>query len=220
MIRWLTPARVTSRVPAVFRPVYSAFVTIDRPTARLSRRGFTLLEVLVSIAIIALVAAVLVGGSARLLSEQPVTPHEVFWKAVQEARKSALKLEHEVRLKFDKERKQFVLIDGVAPSTLAADGFTREETALKQFPIPSLAGSDLTVDFLPQASKSGGSAILVGGVMIESQSIPYVSFFSDGTCTAFRAQFMRNGGSSILNIDPWTCAPILTPVDPNALPRP
>ena len=173
-----------------------------------------MLEVLLSIAIIALIATVLVGGTSRLLSDKPVTPHEMFWKAVQEARKTALKSEHEVRLRFDKDRKQFVLIDGLAPATLAADGVTAEERPLKQFPIPA-AGGDLSVDFLAPSAK-GASAILVGGVLIESQPMKYVTFYSDGTCSPFRAQFVRNGGVSTLSIDPWTCAPILAPADPNA----
>ncbi|MEO6244501.1 MAG: prepilin-type N-terminal cleavage/methylation domain-containing protein [Opitutaceae bacterium] len=181
-------------------------------------RGFTLLEVLLSIAIIGLVATVLVSGSARLLSEQPVTPTEIFWRSVQEARKAALKSGHEVRLKFEKEKRRFVLFDGLAPSTLAADGFTREEVPLKTFPISAAAAAgDLAVEFLGAGTK-GGSVILVGGVMLETQTVPFVTFYADGTCTAFRAQFSRTGGANLLSIDPWTCAPVLTPVDPNSLP--
>ena len=179
-----------------------------------------MLEVLLSIAIIGLLATVLVGGSVRLLNEQPVTATEIFWKSVQEARKAALKSGHEVRLKFDRAKKQFVLIDGLAPSTLAADGFTREETPLKTFPISAAAAAgDLAVEFLGAGTK-GGSLILVGGVALDTQTVPFVKFFNDGTCTAFRAQFSRNGSASILSIDPWTCAPVLTPADPNAPPLP
>lgn len=175
-----------------------------------------MLEVLLSIAIITLLAGVLVAGAAHLMSQQPVTATDVFWKAVREARKTALQTEHEIRLKFDKDQKQFSLIDGLAPTLLAPDGFTREEKPLKQFPIPAASAGDLTVDFLGPQTKGGGSAILVGGVLIESQTIPFVTFYSDGTCTAFRAQMVRNGGTSILSIDPWTCAPVLKPNDPNA----
>ena len=178
-----------------------------------SRSGFTLLEILLAIALIALLAGALIGGAAHLLTDQPVTADEVFWKSVQQARKTALKSEKEVRLRFDAKKKQFVLIDGFAPSALAADGFTREETALKQFPIPPPGGTDLTIDFL--SSSKGGAVILVGGVMIESQPIQFVTFYPDGTCTPFRAQFMRNGASHLLAVDPWTCAAVLT-VDPNA----
>jgi prepilin-type N-terminal cleavage/methylation domain-containing protein len=216
----MTDACAVTRVSGVSHLVHSSFLISSRPPRSAMNRGFTLLEVLVSIAIIALLASVLIGGTVRLLNEQPLTPHEVFWKAVQEARKTALKAEHEIRLKFDKDRKQFLLIDGVATSTLAADGFTREERALKQFPIPARVSDGLSIEFLPPPSKGGGSAILVGGVMIDTQTIPFVTFYADGTCSAFRAQFVRSTGSSTLTIDPWTCAPVLTPNDPNAPPNP
>jgi prepilin-type N-terminal cleavage/methylation domain-containing protein len=178
-------------------------------------RGFTLLEVLLGIALIALLGGVLVGSSSQLLSPQPSTPHAVFWKAVQEARKTALKSDHEIRLKYDREKKHFYLVDGLAPSTLAEDGFTRVETPLKTFPIAAETAQDLTIDFLAASSK-GGNTILVGGMLLESKPVPYVSFYSDGTCRAFRAQFARSGSSSILSIDPWTCAPVLPAADPNA----
>jgi prepilin-type N-terminal cleavage/methylation domain-containing protein len=178
-------------------------------------RGFTLLEVLLCIALIALLGGVLVGSSSQLLSPQPSTPHAVFWKAVQEARKTALKSDHEIRLKYDREKKHFYLVDGLAPSTLAEDGFTRVETPLKTFPIAAETAQDLTIDFLAASSK-GGNTILVGGMLLESKPVPYVSFYSDGTCRAFRAQFARSGSSSILSIDPWTCAPVLPAADPNA----
>ena len=185
---------------------------------RRSAHGFTLLEILLSLAIIALLGGVLIGGGAHLMTEKPVSTQEVFWKAVQEARKAALKAEHEMRLTFDKEKAQFVLLDGLAPARIAADGFTREEVPLKVFPVPALpgAGGELDVSFL--SAQKGGPTILLGGVLVESQPIPFVTFYADGTCSAFRVQFMRNGGVSTLAVDPWTCAPVLTPADANAPP--
>lgn len=176
-------------------------------------RAFTLLEVLLALAIIALLGGVLVSGTARLLSDTPETPTEIFWQAVQETRKAALKAEREMRLKFDREKKQFVIVDGRAPTRLAADGFTVEEAPVKVFPVPGVADSQFEVSFL--SSAKGGPMILVGGVLLESQPIPFVTFYPDGTCTAFRAQFTRSGAASTLAIDPWTCAPVLV-TDPNA----
>ncbi len=184
---------------------------------RRGRAAFTLLEVLLALAIIALVASTLIGGASHLLGETPATPHDVFWKAVQEARKSALKAGHEIRLKYDKEKRHFYLIDGLAPSVLAADGFTQEERPLKTFPLVGPGADELTVEFL-NASAKGGHLILVGGVAVESNPATHVTFYSDGTCSPFRAQFTRPGAASIQSIDPWTCAPVLTPPDPYAPP--
>lgn len=179
-------------------------------------RGFTLLEVLLALALIALVATVLVGASARLMTEQPASAGDVFWLAVREARKAALKSEHEIRLRFDKDKKQFVLVDGLAPTVLAADGFTRVEAARKTFPVPAAAAADLAVDLLVPAPPGGGQAILIGGVLVETTTISFVTFYPDGTCQPFRVQMRRNGAASVLSVDPWTCAPVLTPTDPNA----
>lgn len=179
-------------------------------------RGFTLLEVLLTIGLIALIATVLIGGAGHLLTDQPVTTHDIFWKAVQEARKTALKNEKEVRLRFDDRAKQFVLIDALAAPAVAADGFTKTEVPLKTFPLPQPHANDLTVDFL-SASK-GGNLIMVAGVVLETQPIQFVTFYPDGTCTAFRAQFARPGGAHLLSVDPWTCAPVLATPDPNAPP--
>jgi general secretion pathway protein H len=195
-----------------------SFATIHRRAPCRRFAGFTLLEVLLTIALIALLVGVLVGGAAHLMVQQPVSANEIFWTAVREARKTALKSEHEIRLKYDKENKRFLLIDGLASSTLAADGFTKDEQPLKEFPIPPAAAGDLTVEFLGPATKGGGNTILVGGMLLDAQTVPFVTFYSDGTCTAFRAQFVRNGGTSVLTIDPWTCAPVLTINDPNASP--
>ncbi len=187
------------------------------PRRRHAARAFTLLEVLLSLAIIALVASTLIGGASHLLSETPATPHDVFWKSVQEARKTALKSGREVRLKFDKEKRHFYLLDGLAPTVLAADGFTREARPLTTFPLVGPGAAELTVEFL-NASTKGGSLILVGGVAIEANPATHVTFYSDGTCSPFRAQFSRPGAASIQSIDPWTCAPVLTPPDPYAQP--
>ncbi|MBL9188199.1 MAG: prepilin-type N-terminal cleavage/methylation domain-containing protein [Opitutaceae bacterium] len=187
------------------------------PTHR-AVRGFSLLEVLLVVAIIGLIASVLIGGAVPLFGERSIAPGDVFRRAVQEARKTALKSGHEIRLKFHKEKSRFLLFDGTVPAVLAADGFTREETPLKEFPVPA-AGGELAVDFLAPASKGGGgNAILVGGVLLEARTIPHVTFFPDGTCSPFRAQFVRGGGVTVLAIDPWTCAEVLTPPDPHALP--
>jgi hypothetical protein len=91
-------------------------------------------------------------------------------------------------------------------------------TTPQPFPLPATVGPDFAVSFL--STQKGGSAILIAGQLVETQVISPIIFYGDGTCTAFRAQFQRAGNTHILSIDPWTCAQVLTPPDPNAPPAP
>jgi prepilin-type N-terminal cleavage/methylation domain-containing protein len=152
--------------------------------------AFTLLEILLAVALLGILSAALVSIAPRLVNERPQTPTEIFWEAVRTARRSALTSEREVRLSFDSKEKEFVLRGG------------EDE---KKFPVPETR--DLTIDFLPP--QSSGS-LLVGGQLVDMQSIPSVSFYPDGTCSPFRIQFRTTGPARVEAIDPWTCAPVLT----------
>jgi prepilin-type N-terminal cleavage/methylation domain-containing protein len=136
------------------------------------RAGFSMLEVLLAVALLALLGGALISVGSNLIAVQPVTVDDVFWQAVTETRKAALKAEHEMRLKYEPDKKSFRVVDGLNPTRLAADGFSREEVIVKEFPVPK--AERLTVEFL--AATKGGRAILVGGVMIESEPVPFVTF--------------------------------------------
>lgn len=170
--------------------------------ARRQRGGFTLLETLLALAIIALLAAVLIGGGGQMLSDKPVSIVDIFWRAVMEARKGALTHQRDVTLRFvdDRERgKMFLVTDG---------------DLKKEFPIPpQFATRDLDVTFL--SLQKGGNTVMVGGLVMETNPLSVVTFYGDGTCQGFRLQIMRNGSVGVTSIDPWTCAPMLTS-DPNA----
>lgn len=152
--------------------------------------GFTLLEILLAIALMALLAAVLVTGGTNLLSDKPATPEAVFWKAVQQARLAALTVEHEVRLEYDTKNQAFVVDDG---------------TTAQALPVPP--ARDLAVDFL--SAQPGQSSVLIGGELIDTKTVPAVAFYPDGTCAPFRVQFRAAGVAHVLAIDPWTCAAVL-----------
>ena len=162
-----------------------------------SRRGFTLLEMLLTLALIALLAGALIGGSSALLAEKPPSADDVFWSTVRTARKTALNSEQELNLRYDEKTKAFQL--------------TPPDGLVQSFPIPVAgSGNDLIVEFLA-AQKTGGS-ILLGGTVVETEPLSGgVTFYADGTCTPFRLQIRVNGGAHIIALDPWTCSPVLTP---------
>ncbi len=163
------------------------------PRSPCGRGGFTLLEVLVTLALIALLTGVLVVGANSLLRDRPKTPEELFWSAVGEVRKEALLGNRDVRLRFDPAKGEFV--------ASSEDGGVR---------YPFVAKETAELDFLPPKSPGTFSAMLVGGELIETQTMPFVTFYRDGTCSPFRVQLKTRNGARVLEIDPWTCAPILT----------
>jgi len=162
-----------------------------------ARSAFTLLELLLAIGLIALLSAALIAGSVTLLNDKPVFPQEVFWQASHAARKTALLNAavaggHDVRLSYDDKQKAFIADDGVAPQT---------------FPIAK-PPPDLVVQFLP--AESGGPAAALAVPTDDSSSLPYVTFFGDGTCSPFTVQLRSKAGAAQrIDVDPWTCAQML-----------
>ena len=155
--------------------------------------AFTVLEVLMVIALIAMLTGVLVTGSARLASGRAVTPEDVFWKAVTETRKAALLSGREVRLSFAGKDKE--------PALVAQAGGEEQR-------FPFEAPGELKLDFL--STQKGSSSILLGGQLVETQTIPYVTFYGDGTCSPFRLQIrVGTGEARTITIDPWTCSLVL-----------
>jgi prepilin-type N-terminal cleavage/methylation domain-containing protein len=156
-------------------------------------RAFTILEVLLALALLGLLATLLVGGAGRLLEGRGRSAEEVFWKAATEARRYALLRGEDVRLVYDSETKVF-------------SASTREGT--QRFPVP-VAG-ELLIEFLA-AGTSGGPTVLIGGSLVETQPLPFVTFYADGTCSSFRVQLRNRRAAEprYLQIDPWTCAPVL-----------
>jgi general secretion pathway protein H len=157
-----------------------------------ARAGFTLLEVLVTIALIALLTGVLVVGTGRLLGDRPKTPDELFWRAAAAAHKDALLHNQPVRLSLDPATAEFVLAAATAETRL---------------PFVPKAISEL--DFLPPKTTGPGAAMLIAGELVETRTQPFVTFYGDGTCAPFRVQLRGPAQTRVLEIDPWTCAPML-----------
>jgi general secretion pathway protein H len=159
------------------------------------RGGFTLVEILLVVALIALLGTIFIGGSSALLSDKSPSADAQFWKACAEARAEALDEGKSVLMSFDPKARGFVLDDGAGKRDL-----------------PLAGPDDLTVDFHP-ASSDTTSSILIGGTLVETEALASVTFYNDGTCTPFRAQMRSKAGAHMLSIDPWTCAPELAKSD-------
>ncbi len=152
------------------------------------KTGFTLIEVLLTLALMALVSTVLISGTSQFFQVRDDRPDDRFWQAVTAARQAALEQEQPVTLTYDQESKR-----------------------LQWRSLETSASLTLTVQscrFLPETR---GSTFLIGGVLTETSNLERVKFYPDGTCDAFRVEIVEpDNRREIIRIDPWTCAPILT----------
>jgi prepilin-type N-terminal cleavage/methylation domain-containing protein len=154
--------------------------------------GFTLVEVLLVVALIALLSTIFIGGSEALLADKAPSPDAQFWTACGAARAEALAEGKSVIMTFDQKARGFVLDDGAQRNAL-----------------PLVAPEDTVIDFHP-ADAASGSLSLIAGTVVETEPLASVTFYNDGTCTPFRAQIRSKLGAHILAIDPWTCAQVLS----------
>lgn len=143
-----------------------------------------------TIALILLLTGLVVGGSITLLRERPTTGEEVLNYAIAQARRYAVEENREVRLSFDSREKTF--------HASTTDG-------KRSFPVEFRG--ELQIEFL--APQKGGGTVLLGGDLVETAKTPFVTFYPDGACSAFRAQLRTGGAARVVAIDPWTCAPML-----------
>jgi general secretion pathway protein H len=154
-------------------------------------RGFTLLEILLVLALIGLIGAVVTGSIVRVIDTDHPSPEDVFWQACHAAQRLASLSEREVDLSFDAKVKKLVWSNGLENGQAAFDA----------------RDGEVSVQFLQ--ARQGGSLILIAGRVVETEEMPRVKFYPDGTCTAFRVQFRVGANAWQLVIDPWTCAPVL-----------
>lgn len=155
-------------------------------------RAFTLIEILLVLALLALVAAVFVPGVNSILRDiNSRGPEQILSESILTARAEALESGRTVQLSYDKESRQFIW--GV--------------NSARSEPLPK----EYTLELLPVET---GSSILLGGELAEVQDpLKRVRFFADGTCEPFRLKVkIADAKPRVLVVDPWTCA--LSPVAP------
>lgn len=154
------------------------------------RRGFTLVEVLLVLALMALVAALLVPVAGSMLQDPGAdNPDELIAAVLQDVRRTAVLSGQPVSLRYDGRSRRFIWGGAGAD----APSGQRETAGLRQ------------VDILPV--ESGGS-MLIRGQLIETDRRAAMDFFPDGTCTPARLRLTPEAGTArIVLVDRWTCAP-------------
>jgi prepilin-type N-terminal cleavage/methylation domain-containing protein len=161
--------------------------------------AFTLLEVLMVVALLGLMAGLFISVARSFTDDKAKTPDDVFWQLVTQARKQALLTGRDVRVTYAAPTR-----DEPAALVMHQDGLDER--------FPFVGPIEVKIDFL--STEKARSTILVAGQIVETQTIPAVTFYGDGTCTPFRVQIRAGSAAArVLAIDPWTCAQVLTPAE-------
>jgi prepilin-type N-terminal cleavage/methylation domain-containing protein len=155
-----------------------------------SEGGFSLLEIMVVLALFGLIAALLIGGGGSLLQASSRDNAEnTALTAIAAARHQAVLAGQIVELHIDEKARAL-------------------DWGAGQAPLP--ANEELNL--LPP-DRSG--AMLIGG-QLKEESIARVRFYADGTCDPFRLEITRDASRRVIAIDPWTCAALAPDKKPGA----
>ena len=150
-------------------------------------RAFTLLEVVLVIALLGVLGGLFISGGSELFRARERTATDVFWQAVQAARLQAVQEDVTVELRFDEKNLQVVWTTAVTTHELDWPG--------------------KKLEFLPVGQND---FVLLGGQLVGTGGPAMVRFYADGGMDRFRAQLTDAGGNvTRLDLDPWTCAPVL-----------
>lgn len=151
---------------------------------RSRRPGFTLVEVLLVIALIALVSSAIVAGAGAIdrLQRESADAESTALAAFAAARRTAVTTAATVTIVHLPEERKLSWEGGAA----------------------QLPDNDEEVSLLPPVMES---AFLVGG-QLQENAITRVRFYPDGTCDAFRLKVRRGTQSRESLIDPWTTSPV------------
>lgn len=148
-------------------------------------QGFTLLEILLVLALLALLGSVMVGGAASMLKANEASdPETTLLKMLQTVRGEAVAGGTVVELR-----------------QLPEDaGFLWGESGAEQLPAGQAVKVRLIAPELVRASLIGGQ--------LEEEPLKRIRFYPDGSCDPMRVQVRRGDTRRTYAIDPWTAAPL------------
>jgi len=151
-----------------------------------SRAGFTLVEVLLVLALLALIGMVLLPAAGGLMPRSGGGWEDTVAESLQKVRREAVVSGRELTMRFNPENRCLIWETGTSP------------------PLDN-GEAKLAVDFLRAI---GTSSVLIGGQLVDTTVVPVLRFYPDGTCDPVRIQLRATGSvPRVLTIDPWTCAP-------------
>lgn len=165
----------------------------------IAKRAFTLVEIMLTIALMTLLTSVFVLNVNGFLQQGAIeTLQDEFWRAVEEAKKSAVYEQKPKVLAFDEDKQAFLVVSG---------------ESVQEFPLKIDNLDDLEIEVVFNQVLPAERYVLIRGQQKKLNEIARVIFHPDGTCTPFVVQMTVAETTIDIPIDPWTGAELLMPED-------
>ncbi|MDQ8181810.1 prepilin-type N-terminal cleavage/methylation domain-containing protein [Pelagicoccus sp. SDUM812005] len=162
-----------------------------------SRRGFTLFELLLVLALIGLFSTVFVLNINSLMKDGEMdTLEREYWRAVEAARTNAVFKQQAHYLEWDPKGNRFLVVSGGAALAFPVE-------------IESPVELDIEVRFEEVAPEN--SYVLIAGQLVQTREIAKAGFFPDGTCSPFEVSMKIGDFETRFQMDPWTGVQLVNP---------
>ncbi len=165
--------------------------------SRVSRRGFTLFELLLVLALIGLFSSVFVINVASLMKDGEMeTLERAYWRAVETARTGAVFKQQAHFLEWDPKGNRFLVISA---------------GAAQEFPVEIESPGKLEIEVLFEEIAPENSYVLIAGKLVAKREIVKVGFFPDGTCSPYEVSMKIADFETRFQMDPWTGVQLVNP---------
>lgn len=166
-------------------PTRQGYLQVRSSTEFARLKGFTLLEILLVLALLALLGSVMVGGAVSLLkANEAKDPETTLLKMMQTVRGEAVASGSIIEVRQLPEDAGFLW------------GASGAEV------LPVSAGVKIRL-----IAAEVGRASLIGG-QLEERPVTRLRFYPDGSCDPVRVEVRRGQNRRTYAIDPWTSAPL------------
>lgn len=173
---------------------------VHSPAHRL--KGFTLVEVLLAVALVAVLGTVFVLNIGTLLRDNELEALErEYWRAVDAARTGAVFKQQSHFIEWDPKGHRFLVI---SVGTIEA------------FELDTESMGDPEIEVLFEEIAPENSYVLIAGKLVAKREIVKVGFFPDGTCSPFEVSMKIGAYETRFQMDPWTGVQLVNPNEDDA----
>lgn len=170
-----------------------------RIESRDASRGFTLIEVILTVSLIALLASLFVVNIVSLLRDGELeTLENEYWRAVDAARTGAVFTQQPHFIEWDERGKAFVV---------------RNADETRRFDVDTSNFGDLAIDIRFEEVAPENSYVLIRGQLVSKREIAQVGFYPDGTCSPYIVSMKIADFETQFQMDPWTGVQLVNPDD-------